>query len=183
MAAMGGGTPKAQLPPQVAGQVSTATAPVMVNGPWRSSERPAPYLGKRRRLMGPAEVAPVIVSRPTWRSENVASDSDNFRRSPWIVPLTGPERFASEPVVTLPITLVPSWFSDSVTGTEVPPLLTNPDHWPATSAVEVVVAAIRSSLVAAHPTAAKQDSARSTIAVAFIVASSIWPDRVSKDAI
>src|SRR5262245_48674888 len=49
------------------------------------------YLGKRRRLMGPAEVSPVIVSRPTWRSENFASESDNLRRSPTMTGETSAE--------------------------------------------------------------------------------------------
>ena len=63
-------------------QVSPATTAEVVNGPWRSANDRTRYLGKRRRLMGPAEVTPVIVSRPTSRSENVASESDNFRRFP-----------------------------------------------------------------------------------------------------
>src|SRR4029453_7786434 len=164
-------------------QVSPATAPWWSTVRGVSANDRTRYLGERRRLMGPAEVTPVIVSRPTLRSENVAVGSDNFRRSPWTVPLTGPESSESAPVLTLPVTLVPFWSSDSETGTLVPLLWTYPDHRPATLAVEVFAAAICSSLVAAHPTAAMQDSARSTIAVAFIVASSIWPGRVSKDAL
>src|SRR5262245_1699088 len=69
-------------------------------------EHPDRYF-ERQRLTGPAEVTPVILSWLTRRSENVSVASDNFSRSPCIVPLTGPESSGCAATVTLPVTLVP----------------------------------------------------------------------------